>query len=167
MLTTRTILSSTTVNQVLAEVLAVMRAASPVAPSNTARTPGGAQASSFSTLAANSATAASTAGSVPPSRGVLPSSSETKGGSTGGDRIYASGGGNSRGRYHAIAESKHNRGGRRLGRPGGGGIEHIATQATFRLLDRLGHWAAGRGRRHGGAGAAGSLGWPSDVVRKA
>ena len=50
---------------------------------------------------------------------------------------------------------------------GGGGIEHIATQATFRLLDRLGHWAAGRKRRLGGAGAAGNLGWPDDSVRKA
>lgn len=49
---------------------------------------------------------------------------------------------------------------------GGGGIEHIATQATFRLLDRLGHWAAGRGRRQGGAGAAGATGWPIDSVRK-
>lgn len=48
----------------------------------------------------------------------------------------------------------------------GGGIEHIATQATFRLLDRLGQWAAGRGRRHGGAGAAGGIGWPADAVRR-
>lgn len=47
------------------------------------------------------------------------------------------------------------------------GIEHIATQASFRLLDRLGHWAAGRGKRHGGAGIAGGVGWPDDATRRA
>lgn len=146
-----------------------MRAASPVTPSNPAQTPGGAQASSSSILVADSATAAGTAGSVPPSRGALSYSSRTDGGSTHSGHGYAgaSTGGNSRGRCHTSAGSRRDRGGRGLGGAGGGGIEHIATQATFRLLDRLGHWAAGRGRRHGGAGAAGSLGWPTDVVRKA
>lgn len=47
------------------------------------------------------------------------------------------------------------------------GIEHIATQASFRLLDRLGHWAAGRGKRPGGAGVAGGVGWPDDATRRA
>lgn len=145
----------------------MMRAASPIAPSNAARTPGGAQASSSSILVSNSATAAGTAGSVPPSRGVLSSASRTDGGSTRSGHVYAGAGGNSRGRCHTSAGARRDRGGRGLGGAGGGGIEHIATQATFRLLDRLGHWAAGRGRRHGGAGAAGSVGWPSDVIRKA